>query len=180
MKKLIIITLLLISQLVVAQKYFTRTGTTHFKASVEAFEPVEAVNNSSTTIINVATGDIAVQLFISAFQFKVALMQEHFNENYMDSDTYPKATFRGKLSSFSLENLQNQKDFPLQGTLTIRGIKKEINTIAKVSIEDNIIKLSSNFSVQPQDFGIEIPSIVRKKIAEKINIKINYELAEKK
>ncbi|WP_299681389.1 YceI family protein [uncultured Tenacibaculum sp.] len=180
MKKLIITTLLLVSQLVVAQKYFTRTGTTHFKASVETFEPVEAINNSSTSILNVVTGDIAVQLFISAFQFKVALMQEHFNENYMDSDTYPKATFRGKLSNFSLKNSQNQKEFPLQGTLTICGIKKEISTIAKVSFEKNIIKLSSNFSVEPQDFGIEIPSIVRKKIAEKINIKINYELAEKK
>lgn len=180
MKKLIILAIVLISQSITAQKYFTRTGTTHFKASVEAFEPVEATNHSSTSILKVDTGDIAAQLFVNAFQFKVALMQEHFNENYMDSDSYPKATFRGKLGDFSIEKMKSQKEFPLNGILTIRGKKKEVNTIAKVSFQDNSIKLKANFPVKPQDFDIKIPSIVRKKIAEQINIAIHYELVEKK
>ncbi len=180
MKKTLIIAIVLLSQTIVAQKYFTRTGTTHFKASVEAFEAVEATNNSSTAIIKTTTGDFAVQLFISAFKFDVALMQEHFNENYMDSDQYPKATFRGRLEAFSLEDLSEGKEFPLKGTLTVRGKKKEINTIGKVCLKDDKIKIKTSFSVQPQDFDIKIPSIVRKKIAEHINIKLDYELAEKK
>ncbi len=180
MKKLIILAVLLISQSIAAQKYFTRTGTTHFKASVEAFEPVEATNHSSTSILKVATGDIAVQLFVNAFQFKVALMQEHFNENYMDSDKYSKATFRGKLSDFSIERMKDQQEFPLNGILTVRGKKKEINTTAKVLFQNNTIKLSCSFTVKPQDFNIKIPSIVRKKIADKIIVTINYELVEKK
>ncbi|CAL2104542.1 YceI family protein [Tenacibaculum sp. 190130A14a] len=180
MRKLIILVIVLISQSIAAQKYFTRTGTTHFKASVEAFEPVEATNHSSTSILKVDTGDIAAQLFINAFQFKVALMQEHFNENYMDSDTHPKATFRGKLAALSIEKMKSQKEFPLNGILTIRGKKKEVNTIAKVNLQGNTIELQASFSVKPQDFDIKIPSIVRKKIAEQINITIHYELVEKK
>ena len=107
-------------------------------------------------------------------------MQEHFNENYMDSDQFPKATFRGKLEGFSLENLTSEKEFPLKGTLSVRGIKKEINTTALICLKNNKIELAANFSVQPQDFDIKIPSIVRKKISEHINITIDYELAEKK
>ncbi len=180
MKKIIIMAIVLISQTIAAQKYFTRTGTTHFKASVETFEPVEAVNNSSTAIIKSSTGDIATQLFITAFKFDVALMQEHFNENYIDSDQFPKATFRGKLNGFSLDNLTSEKEFPLKGTLTVRGVKKEISTTALVCLKNNKIELTANFSVQPQDFDIKIPSIVRKKIAEHINISLDYELVEKK
>ena len=163
-----------------SQKYFTRSGNTNFKASVEAFEPVEATNNSTTVILKIDTGDIAAQLFINAFQFKVALMQEHFNENYMESNKFPKATFRGKLNDFDFKNSNNKKEYKLTGTLTVRGVKKEIETTAKVSLEDGKIKLMSNFVVEPQDFKINIPSIVRKKIADKINVTLNYELVEKK
>ena len=95
MKKIALILFLLISFSTFAQKYFTKTGNTQFKASVEAFEPVEATNNSTTAIININSGEIASLLFIKAFNFRVALMQEHFNENYMDSSTFPKATFKG-------------------------------------------------------------------------------------
>jgi len=178
MKKLILITLLFLGQSIFSQKYFTRTGETDFKASVEAFEPVEAKNNSTTVILVSETGDVAAQLFISAFKFRVALMQEHFNENYMDSNKFPKATFRGKLEGFDKENLK--EEYTLSGTLTIRGKKKEISTMAKVSSEGESIKLTSKLSVVPQEFGIEIPNIVRKKIADKINISLNYELVEKK
>ena len=179
MKNLIILTILLFSQSIAAQKYFTRAGTTHFKASVDAFEPIEAINNSSSSILKVDTGDIAIQLFINAFQFKVALMQEHFNENYMESERYPKAVFRGKISGFTLEKIKKQQVFPLLGTLTIRGKKKDINTTATVFFQQNKIKLLSNFSLKPQDFNIKIPRIVRKKIANQINISINYELLQK-
>lgn len=179
MKKTILIAIVLLSQTIVAQKYFTRTGETNFKASVEAFEPVEATNKSTTVILKTGTGDIASQLFLTAFKFKVALMQEHFNENYMDSDKYPKATFRGKLEGFSMDGLSSGKEFPLKGTLTVRGQKKEIDTKAMVTQKGDKLHLTTKFAVQPQDFGIDIPSVVRKKIAEKINITVNYELSEK-
>lgn len=178
MKQTFFLLFLIITQITFAQKYFTRTGTTNFKASVEAFEAVEAKNNSTTVILKTDTGDIASQLFITAFKFKVALMQEHFNENYMDSGEHPKATFRGKLKGFDIDNLK--KEYPLLGTLTVRGVKKEIETTAKLIMSDGKISITSSFSVKPQDFDIKIPNIVRKKIAESINITLDYELVEKK
>lgn len=180
MKKIIVLTLLVISQITSAQKYFTKTGVTEFKASVANFEPVEASNMSTTVILKSDTGDIAAQLFINDFQFRVALMQEHFNENYMDSDTYPKATFRGKIQDFSLANINSGKKYPLVGTLTIRGKQKEINTTVSIQLKGNTIILKSEFKLNPNEFGIKIPSIVRKKIAKQINITLQYELVEKK
>ena len=168
------------TQAALSQTYFTRTGFTEFKASVEAFEPVEAKNNSTTAILKTQSGDIAAQLFINAFKFRVALMQEHFNENYMDSDKFPKAVFRGKLNNFNFSELSGEQEYDLVGSLTIRGIKKDISTKAKVKKEGDQLVLTAAFSVEPKDFDIEVPSIVRKKIAEKINITIDYALVEKK
>lgn len=181
MKKTIAIIVVLVScQVAFAQTYYTRTGTTAFKASVEAFEPVEATNNSTTAILKTQNGDIAAQLFINAFKFRVALMQEHFNENYMESNKYAKALFRGKLKDFDVNNFSGEKEYDLSGTLTVRGIKKEISSKATLKKVGDNIELSTVFTVEPQDFDIKIPSIVRKKIADKINVSINYELVEKK
>ena len=181
MKKTItLIACLIVTQVALSQTYFTRTGVTEFKASVEAFEPVEATNNSTTALLKTQSGDIAAQLFINAFKFRVALMQEHFNENYMESNEYPKAVFRGKLNGFNFSELSGEQEYDLVGSLTVRGIKKDVSTKANVKkVEDQLV-LTANFSVDPQEFNIKIPSIVRKKIAEKINIIINYELVEKK
>lgn len=180
MKKLLFLCIAFSVQSMIAQTYFTRTGLTEFKASVEAFEPVEAKNNSTTVILKTGTGDIAAQLFLNAFQFRVALMQEHFNENYMDSDKYPKAVFRGKIKDFDQNSIDKNKKYTLTGSLTIRGVKKDVNTTINISSDGEKIHLTSAFSVKPEDFGIKIPSIVSNKIAETINISLDYELIEKK
>jgi hypothetical protein len=114
-----------------------------------------------------------------SFPFKVALMQEHFNENYMDSDIYPKAIFRGKIESFDFEKLSSDETYTLKGKLTIRGISKELSFPVLLSKTNKRINLKGTFSVNPKNFGIEIPNIIRKKIARKINITINYELSKK-
>ena len=166
---------------VAAQKYYTKTGKTDFKASVAAFEPVEAKSSSTTAVLKVNSGEFAALLFIKSFHFKVALMEEHFNENYMDSDKFPKATFKGKLEGFNMADLSSTaKEYNLTGTLTVRGQTKNVSTTAKVSKNGDKINVESFLSVKPQEFGIEIPSIVREKIAKEINITMNYELVEKK
>ena len=98
----------------------------------------------------------------------------------MDSDKFPKAVFRGKLNNFNFSELSGEQEYDLVGSLTIRGIKKDISTKAKVKKEGDQLVLTAAFSVEPKDFDIEVPSIVRKKIAEKINITIDYALVEKK
>ena len=179
-KQILILFFLLLSFQLNAQKYFTRSGVTQFEASEKAFEPVEAINNSTTVILDTPNGSILSQVFIAGFQFKNALMQEHFNENYMDTHQYPKATFKGNLINLSLENLNSDERFELSGTISVRGIEKSIETTVNVKEENNRIYISGMFFVSPQDFQIKIPSIVRDKIAKQIQINIDYELIEKK
>lgn len=180
MKKILICFICFASFNLSAQKYYTKTGTTELKASVAAFEPVEATNKSTSVVLKADTGDIAALLFVKAFRFRVALMEEHFNENYMDSDKFPKATFKGKVTDFNLADISTEKEYTIKGTLTVRGIKKEIETTGKFLKKDGKISLNVMFSVKPQDFDIKIPSIVREKIAKTINLTLNYELVEKK
>lgn len=164
-----------------AQKYITKEGQTHFKASVEAFEPVEAENNSTTVVLNTENGQMAALIFVKAFRFDIALMEEHFNENYMDSDEHPKATFKGQIKDFDIKQLSSEaKTFDLTGILTVRGKEKEINTKVTLTKEGDVISVTSHFQVTPQEFGIEIPSLVREKIAENILIDCNYELKQKR
>ncbi|MDX8553538.1 YceI family protein [Tenacibaculum sp. 1B UA] len=164
-----------------AQKYFTKTGITDFKASVEAFEPVEATNKSTTVILDTSNGNIAGLLFVKAFHFEIALMQEHFNESYMDSDMFPKAKFKGSIKDFSIDKLsETSKTFTLIGLLEVHGKSKPIEIVVNLCKKDSKILLTSMFGVKPEDYGIKIPSIVREKIAKTINITLDYELIEKK
>ncbi|MCH2035038.1 MAG: YceI family protein [Tenacibaculum sp.] len=174
----LLIIMLLIGQSVFAQKYFTRTGSTGFRASVKAFEPVQALNKSTSAILT-NEGKIASQLFISAFKFRLALMQEHFNENFMDSAEFPKATFRGNIQDIKVSELENSKEVVIKGTLNIRGIDKEVETKGTISKVGDKIVLVSKFVVLPGDFNIEIPSLLRRKIAREVTIDINYEFTEK-
>ena len=166
------------SQTGFTQKYYTRTGVTEFKASLDAFEPIEATNKITSVILN-GKGEIAAQLFIGAFAFKIALMQEHFNENYMDADKFPKATFKGRIESFDIESLK--KKFKLRGDLSIKGMTKEVSTEIEIQkVNQRTLLLKGEFMVSPNDFNIKIPRIVRNKIADKVKIILNYELSKKK
>ncbi len=179
MKKIIFLALM-ISQISFAQKYYTKTGSTQFKASVQAFEEVAAKNNSTSAVLKTTSGDFAALLFVKAFRFKIALMEEHFNENYMDSDLFPKATFKGKIHDFSIHKLNHiEQDFTLSGLLTIHGVTKKVTTIARLKSEGEKLVIVTNFMVRPSDFNIKIPSIVKDKIAKEINISTYYELIKK-
>ena len=171
---------LFLTSLISAQKYATRAGNTSFIGSEKTFEQIKAVNNVSTAIIDSSSGDIAILLFISAFDFEISLMQEHFNENYMDSSKYPKATFSGNIQKFSLSELtEYEKDHKIIGVLTIRGIEKNITINSRLKKTDNGLSLKAGFSVLTSDFDIQVPKVVRNKISKEIKIKVDYELIEK-
>tara|TARA_B100001063_G_scaffold36480_1_gene29999 strand:+ start:72 stop:617 length:546 start_codon:yes stop_codon:yes gene_type:complete len=171
---------LFLTTLASAQKYATRSGKTSFIGSEETFEQIKAVNNVSTAIVDSSSGDIAILLFISAFDFEISLMQEHFNENYMDSSKYPKATFSGNIQNLSLEELSEvEKEHKIIGILTIRGIKKSITINCGLKKISNGLSMKTNFSVLASDFDIKIPKVVRNKISKEINITAEYDLFEK-
>ena len=172
MKNSIIIALLLCFSVASAQeKLVTKNGITTFEASVPSFEEVKAKNENVTCILNTKTGEIASLALIKGFKFKIALMEEHFNENYMESTRYPKATFRGILKDFDLKEVTaTPKEFSLKGKLEIHGKSKEITTIAKIKKTEKGIEIETNFSVNASDFDIQIPSVVKNKVSNKINV----------
>jgi polyisoprenoid-binding protein YceI len=181
MKNLILVGCVLFTINLSAQKFYTKTGTTEFKASVEAFEAVEATSKSTTAILKTATGDIAALIFVKSFHFKVALMEEHFNENYLDTKDFPKATFKGKLANFNASLLTTEwKEYTMTGTLNIRGADKAVNDVIKLKKVGDKIIVSGFLLVSPSDFKIEIPGAVSSKISKEIKVIMNYELVEKK
>lgn len=178
MKKVFLISALLISFLSNAQtKLITKTGKITFEATVPAFEEVKAKNENVTCIINTQTGEIASLVLMKSFGFKIALMEEHFNENYIESDKYPKGTFKGKIDNFDISKLTTvAKDFTIIGKLELHGKSKQISIPAKIKKTKDGIEIISNFEVNTDDFNIEIPSVVSKKVAKKVAINLNFQL----
>ena len=160
------------------EKYYTKSGTIIFESSVASFEEVKATNTKVTAVFKPETGDIAALALVKAFRFKVALMEEHFNENYAESNKYPKAKFSGKIENFDQTTLYNTKVW-IKGKLSFHGVTKEIRITADISNKKDIILISSSFTLKPEEFGIEIPKIVRKKIAKEVDVSLIFSLKKK-
>lgn len=158
-------------------KMLTKTGKVTFEASVPAFEEVKAKNESVTCVLNPSTGEFASLVLIKGFRFKVALMEEHFNENYMESDSYPKATFKGKIDNFDVSKLtETAKAYTIKGKMEMHGKSKDISITASIKKSSNGIEIDSDFSLNTDDYGIEIPSVVSKKVSKKVAVKLDATL----
>ena len=143
-------------------------------------EDISAKNVKPASLINLATLDIVVQMQIVHFKFPNSLMEEHFNENYMESAKYPKANFTGKIN----ENIDYTKDgaykITATGKLTIHGVTKNVTLTGTLTKKGTNLTLISEFDVALADYNIEIPSIVFQKIAEKIKVHANMIYDQKK
>ena len=177
MKKefLSVLTFLIISNLsVFAQKVYTKNGAISFfsKAPVEN---ISAVNNQVMSTLSLPGGELQFSVLINAFHFKKSQMEEHFNENYMETDKFPKATFKGKINDLSKINLTADGSYPVQvtGEITIHGVTKTITTPGTISVKSGIITATSTFRVKPADHNISIPSIVKNNIAEVIDVTVS-------
>ena len=158
-------------------KKSTKTGEIAFEASVPSFEEVKATNKGVSCILNTKTGEIASLALIKGFRFKVALMEEHFNENYIESDKYPKAIFKGKIENFDVSKLTNsEQKFSVKGTLEIHGKTKEVTSVALIKKSGDKIEINNSFSVQPEDFDIKIPNVVSKKVAKTVDVTCHFSL----
>lgn len=163
--------------LLAQKKYVDKSGYIKFEASEKLFEPVEATNEAVTAVLNSENGEFASLALVTAFRFKNSLMEEHFNENYIESETYPKAIFKGKLLNFNLSSLsETPMDFEVDGKLELHGKEKQVKTQVSLQKLDDAIVMKGDFIVTPSDFAIEIPSIVKNKIAKAVNVSINFNL----
>lgn len=159
------------------KKYMTRSGDIHFEASVPSFEEVDARTKSASAVLNANTGEFAALVLMKSFRFKVALMEEHFNENYIMSNEYPKASFRGHIEGFRAESIEDSPtECQIRGEMTIKGTTKEMNIPATLQKSGDKIILKSTFTTAPGDFDIKIPGIVRNKIARTVTVDAHFDL----
>lgn len=180
MKKniLILVCALLISQASFAQLYFTQTGKTSF-FSKTPLEDISAVNSAVSSILNTATNDLAVRMNINQFRFPNRLMEEHFNENYLESEKFPAATFKGKIAEKIDFTKEGTYDVTAKGVMMIHGVSKEKVLTGKLTVAKDNITLDTNFEIALVDYKIDVPKLVWEKIAEKIAVKSNFSLIKK-
>lgn len=166
-----------------AQTYMTRTGKISFNATTKSSpEKIEAVNREVASIIDAQKGEVRFQVLIKSFKFERALMQEHFNENYMESDKFPKADFKGTISNpgdvnFSKDGTYNTK---VAGKLTIHGVTKDVSVPGTIIVKAGAVHTKAVFSVVLKDYGISVPSVVADKLDKQAVITLDSELQLKK
>lgn len=183
MKEKFILICLLVCLLNVAhsQRYFSKTAEISFFSSTP-MEDIKAETNSASTVLDLSNGAVQWAVLIKSFEFKKALMQEHFNENYMESNKFPKAKFKGKMLEFETLDLGVDGDYTLsvEGSLEIHGVTQAIENQVQFQVKDGQLFANTEIMVKPADYDIEIPKLVRNNIAKEIKIEIqaDYELFE--
>ncbi len=181
MKKIIAVAILLgATHTVMAQRYMTRTGKVSFY-SATPLEKIEAINNETASAVDAKTGDVMFQVPVKSFKFEKALMEEHFNENYIESDKYPKSEYKGKITNLSAVNFTKDGTYNVNtaGKLTIHGVTKDVTMPGTITVKGNSITVASQFNVVPQDYKIKIPSLVEGKIAKQIQVTVSNMLTKK-
>lgn len=156
-----------------SQQYMTRNGVARFYSRTD-LEDIEAENKQVLAVIDPAGKRIAVSLLMKGFLFKKELMQDHFNENYAESDRYPKAVFEGGFMEALDPNYTGTLKLQVRGKLTLHGVTHEVDVPATLEIKDGQISGKSTFQVVPEDYGIRIPNLVRDKISRKVEVFIAF------
>jgi polyisoprenoid-binding protein YceI len=173
-----ILILCIATSLVAQHKYKTKTANITFEASVLSFEEVKGTNKNVGAILNTETGEFASLALVTGFRFKVALMEEHFNENYLESSEFPKAIFKGKLDGFSMSDISEEiSEYTLKGSMTVHGVTQPLEAQVKVKKVKDIIELVTEFILKPEQFNIKIPKIVSNKIADEVFVLAMYSLS---
>lgn len=174
MKKIKILLLCMtISGMIQAQVFLSNDGKVSF-FSKAPLENIEAETHSATSVLNTSNNEIVFKIPITTFTFEKPLMQEHFNEKYMESDKFPFATFKGNLD----ESFDLKKDGPQQikgsGELEIHGVKKERVESATIEMLNGSIVLKGSFDVHLKEHDVKIPKLLTENIAEKVNVKFEF------
>lgn len=156
-----------------AQKYFTKNGHISF-FSKTSMENIKAVNDQVMNVLNIQSGEMQFSVLIKSFHFDKALMEEHFNENYLESEKYPKSIFKGNISNLTEVNFTKDGQYPVSvtGSLTLHGVTKQVTASGKIVITAGKISASSVFNIRLADYNISIPKLVKDNIAETVEVTV--------
>ena len=174
MKKIVLVLAIFsLSLSIYSQKYLTKTGYINFFSSTPV-EDINADNYKVSSVLDASNGDMVFKLAMKSFEFKKKLMEEHFNENYVESDKYPNSTFKGKITNMADVDLATNGKYKVnvEGKLTIHGVTKDVSTTGEIHVAGENLFAKSEFNVAPADYEIIIPKLVRGKIAKELLIKV--------
>ncbi len=160
-------------------KYFTKTGKINFDATAKnSPENIKAVNKATTMVLDSKTGDVQFLALMKGFEFEKALMQEHFNENYVETTKFPKAEFKGNITNNStiIYTKDGSYKVKVKGKLTMHGITKDIETDAVITVKSSKISATASFNAVLADYKINIPSMVGDKVGKSASISVNCSL----
>ena len=161
------------------EKYITRNGKVQFNASTP-LEDIKPTNNYVSCILDTENGNIVFQLKMLSFQFEKALMEEHFNEKYVESEKFPTSTFIGRILNWSsIDRNINEHNIVAQGKINIHGVEKEIEAKGNMKFINSDIQISSEFSININDFDIRIPKLVKDKISKEVSVDVFMKLNPK-
>lgn len=180
-KYLILLGTLFFINTIKADKYLTKTGKIIF-VSKAPLETNIGTNNSVASLINTETGSIDFSVPIKSFVFDKQLMQEHFNENYMESGKYPTSTFKGTITNLNTISFSKDGNYPatVKGVLTIHGVTKDITNSGTIKVKGNSITIETELNVLVADYKISIPGAVADKVSKTVKITINSTLDKMK
>ena len=162
-------------------RYFTKTGKIDF-FSRAALEDIEAKNKTVTAVLDSRTGAFQFAVQMKGFEFEKQLMQQHFNENYVESDKFPKAEFKGSIVNNSEINYAKEGTYTakVKGKMTIHGVTKEVETTGTIKVDGENLKAESAFNLLLSDYDIKIPAVVKDKISNSIKVTVDTKLEKLK
>ena len=180
MKRIVVLILTLLgyfSKASAQDTFYTKGGKISFYSKAKV-EDIEANHSGVTCVMDRKTGLIQFSLLMKGFEFEKALMQEHFNENYVESDKYPKSTFKGQVTNNSEINYSADGSYPakVKGSLFIHGETREVETNGTIEVKNGKILVKAEFPVLLSDYKISIPGVVKEKLSNSIRITVNCTL----
>ena len=176
MKKLILCALMAGMHYAQAQNVFTTNAGTISFFSEAPLENIDATSKKAHCILNVTTGDIVSLVAIRSFKFEKALMEEHFNEKYLESDKYKDATFKGKIQELLVTDRDTTYQVTVNGTITIHGVENPANYKAEYRFKAGVPAIEGSFKVALKDHKVDIPKLVIQNIAEVVKVTCKFEL----
>ena len=176
MKRILIlfISILLAATSLQAQKmYSTKSGKISF-FSKTPIEDIQASNSDVESKLASSTGQVAFMLLINGFRFENQLMEEHFNESYLESDKFPKSDFKGFITNIKSVDLTKDGVYPaaVKGDLTIHGVTRPLETTGTLEVRGGKLSAKTKFPVRLKDYNIS-GGVIGKKVAETIMVEVN-------
>lgn len=165
----------LCSNLAQAQgKFYTKGGRISF-FSTTSMEDIEAINKNVVTLLDTKTGDIQIAALVKGFEFKKALMEEHFNKDYAESSKFPKAEFKGQVTNNNEIKYGTNGTYTakVKGKLTFHGESKDIETTGNITVKDGKLTVNSIFNVLVTDYKITVPKLYRDNISKTIKVTVD-------